>query len=269
MKRRSEIIRSRSRIDKIRSVVDSFYDSLPHPHDFHPSVADVCWIPEVQKAIISGMDEEFDACETDIRARLPELSATWLQERRNFFLALLPQGSPTVERLSLATTIFYCTKCKDRGMRIEKALLHTCGGWDKDYLNERRFQEIPGKHIAEVFCDKVRSPWHSEYSEYKYSEWFSCLVRGIVLECGEDPDTITTEEMNNKHFRFACFGTDGAIRVRSWHEVLSYRVKGDAPRCRLLQAHELPEYEPCPGKGEDRVQLGLSPVLGSKLRPET
>ena len=253
MRKKSETVRSESRIDKIQKIVDSFYNSLPHPHDFHPSVADVCWIPEVQRTIISGTGEEFDACEADTRARLPGLSATWLQERRNFFLTLLPRGSSTVEHLSLATTIFDCMKCKIYGMCIEKALLHACRIWGQDYLSERRFKEIPGQHIARVFCDKAHSSWDSGYSEYRYSEGPSRHVREIVLECGEDPDTITTKEMNDKHLRFACFQTNGTIRVRSWYEVLRSRVEGTAARSRFLQACELPEYRPDPGEFEARA----------------
>ena len=53
------------------------------------------------------------------------------------------------------------------------------------------------------------------YSEYKYSEKHSHLVREIVLECGEDPDTITTKEMNKKDLRFARFQLNGRIKVLS------------------------------------------------------
>ena len=257
MRIKSEEVRTRSRIDKIRRIIDSFYGSLPHHHDFRPSVADICWIPEMQKTIISGTDEEFEACEADTRARLPELSATWLEERRNFFVALLPQDSPTVEHLSLTTTIFDCKKCWDKGMRIEKALSHTCECWGWEHLDERHFKKIPSKHIAKVFYDEARSPWDSGYSEYKYSEKRSHLVREIVLECGEDPDTITTKEMNKRHLRLACFQPNGMIKVLSWYEVLNSRAAGFSTPCRFLQPYELPEYTPDPATDrEGRYQWG-------------
>ena len=216
MSEKSEEIRCRSRIDKIRKIVDSFYESLPHPHDFHPSVADVCWIPEVQETIISGTDEEFEACKADTRARLPELSATWLEERRNLFLTLLPQQSPTVEILSLATTIFCCTKCNHRGMPIEKALSHPCKRWSFD---KGHFKKT---HIAKVFEEEASSPWDPGCSKYTYSERYSNILRGVVLKSGEDPDTITTKEMNRKGLRFASFQRNGLRDVLSWHQVVNF-----------------------------------------------
>ena len=248
MREKSEELRTRFRIDKIRRIVDSFYESLPHPHDFHPSVADICWIPEVQKTIINGTDEKFEACEADTRARLPKLSATLLEERRNFFLTLLPQDSPTVKHLSLATTMFDCEKCVGRGMRIEKTLSHTCKSHGWDCPGEMRFKNLPSKHIAKVFYDEARLPWDSGYSEYRYSEGLSNLAREIVLECGEDPDTITTKEMNKKHLRFVCFRENGAITVLSWDRVLYSRFNRTASPCRFLQPCELPEYQPDPMK---------------------
>ena len=251
MREKSEEVRTRSRIDKIRRIVDSFYGSLPHPHDFCLSVADICWIPEIQKTIIDGTDEEFEAREADTQARLPELSATWLEERRSFFLTLLPQDSPTVEDLSLATTIFDCEKCGDKGMHIGKAISRTCERWGWGHLDERHFKRIPSKHIAKVFFDEARSSWDSGYSEYKYSEKRSHLVREIVLECGEDPDTITTKEMNKKDLRFACFQPNGMVKVLSWYEVLDSRVAGDNTPCRFLQPYELAEYRPDPATDSD------------------
>ena len=181
-------------------------------------MADVCWIPEVQKTIISGTDEEFEACEADTQARLPELAATWLEERRNFFLTLLPRDSPTIEHLSLATTIFHCTICGDcAGMHIEKAPSHTCRRWDWD-LRKSHFEKTCS---AEVFHDEARSPWDLERSKYRYSERLSNIISEIVLECGEDPDTITTKEMIKKHLRFAYFRTNGLVEVLSWYEVVS------------------------------------------------
>ena len=119
----------------------------------------------MQKTIISGTDEEFEAHEADTQAQLPELSATWLEERRNFFLTLLPQDSPTIEDLLLVMTIFNCKKCKVKDMDIEKALSNTCTDWSLDNVDKRHSKKIPSKHIAKVFYDGACSPWDSGYSE--------------------------------------------------------------------------------------------------------
>jgi len=209
-----------SRMEKIARIVDSFRSSLPHPHDFSPSTADACWIPEVRKAIVDGTDEEFEDQETDVRSRISELSATWLEERRKVFLGLLPQSSPNLEHLSLATTLFDCVDCYRSGMRIEDALSHHC--------RRRHGSEhppiFPSTMSANFFYHDVGTPWDSGLAVYRYSEKLSALVREVVLECGEDPDTITTKEMNRKHHRFVTFGIHGSITVLSWFQAVSSRA---------------------------------------------
>ena len=205
MSKKSEEVRCWSRIGTIRRSVDSFYESLPHPRDFHPSVADVCWILEVLKIIISGTDEEFEACEADTGTRLSELAATWVEERRNLFLTLLSRDSPILEHLSLATTSLIARNAVIT-VNVSKKLFHIHAGAGTGTF-------------AKVFNDEARLPWDPGRSEYKYSEWLSNIVREIVLECGEDPDTIPTKEVIRKHLRF---GTNGLIEVLSWYQVVGF-----------------------------------------------
>ena len=212
--------RSRSRVDKIEDIIDAFRFSLPHPHDFCPSIGDICWIPEVREAIVDGTDEEFQDCEADIRSRIPELTATWLEERRGVFLQLLPQESPTLEHLSLATTLFDCTDCRTSGMRIEKALSHRCYNLSDRELGVQ-FSSTASK---DFYHDRVRPPWNSDFSRYKYSPELADVVRGIILECGENPDTITTREMTRKHHRFAHHGGGGTVTVMNWFEAVSHKA---------------------------------------------
>jgi hypothetical protein len=254
----------RFRINRIKEIVSSFRSSLPHPHDFSPSTADACWIPEVQKAIFSGTSEQFRDREEELRSEISELSATWLEERREIFLEHLPQRSPSVEYLSLATTLFDCTFCRKFGMRIEQALSHECRYTHGDTKYFKMFSSISD---ANIFYYDVGAPWNSGLAVYKYSEELSALVREIVLECGEDPDTITTKEMSGKHHRFVRLGTNGSITVLNWLQAVSSRVCGlndtgpdpasrhqfehrrkyrNTVPCRFLRPDELPEYGPDP-----------------------
>lgn len=225
----------RFRKNEIGKVVDSFRLSLDHPHDFCPSLEDVCWIPEVQKTLIDGTRKEMEDCVADIQSRLSELSATWLEERKESFLELVPRESPSPEHLSLATTMFDCTKCREYGMRIESAVSHTCH-WVETKERCEKFSNGNGYHF---YRHDVGSHWNRKVSVYRYSADLSALAREIVLECGEDPDTITTEEMNRKHHRFACFGTDGKITVLSWFQAVSSRACR-LDWCRSSRVHHTP-----------------------------
>ena len=209
-----------SRVKEIEEIVDSFRSTLPHPHDFSPSTTDICWIPKMRKALINGTDQEFQNRKANIQATISELSATLLEERREFFLRLLPQDSPTIEHLSLATTLFDCTACHKYGVRIESALRHRCCyGYNHGWYSEKQF---PNAMVAEVFRSEVGPSW--SLAKFRYSTELAAIVREVVLECGEDPDIITTREMNRKGHRFACFGTDGKITVFSWLQAVSPRV---------------------------------------------
>lgn len=212
---------------RIKKVVYPLRFSLPHPHDFFPSTADICCSPEVREAIVNGTDEEFQKCETELQSRIPEMSATWLEERRKFFLQLLPQDSPTPEHLALVTTLFDCTMCHGAsGMHIDKALSHACGGYG---YSQKHSAEFFNTSEAQLFFDRVGAPW--DLGRFEYSTNLSSLVRKVVLECGENPDVITVREMNKKHHRFARFGGDargyggdGMVAVLSWLETVSFRA---------------------------------------------
>lgn len=222
----TERVQCQARISKICKIVESFRKS--HPRDFHPSEADICWLQEVRMTISNGTDEEFEACEADIRSRIPELSATWLKERRQFFLTLLPQDSPAVEHLSLATTMFDCLRCGTSGMHVETALSHGCVGHLGgicDYGCECG-EECESRNLSATCVSLYKQCFHQRQwrADYEYSTELSALFREIALECGEDPDSITTKEMNRKYHRFACFHAAGTVTVLNWSETVSSRA---------------------------------------------
>ena len=235
-----EAQRCKSRIAGVKKIVDSFRFSLSHPHDFSPSTADVCWIPEVRNTIIDGTDEEFQHCEADLRSRIPELSAAWLKERRKFFLQLLPQKPPSLEHLALATSLFNCTGCREYGMRIEAAFSHYCHAVRRRraiYYDSEHRASYSSVASANAFYD---TPWGSWFPEFEFSAELSVLVREVVFECGENPDTLTTQEMNKKHHRFARLGGGGVITVLNLFEAVSSRVCSlDDPRPHLYRAVRL------------------------------
>lgn len=208
--------RCRSRVDQVKEIASSFRFSLPDPHDFSPSTADICWIPEVRKAVVDGTDEEFHDCIVDIRSKISELSAGWFEERINFFMRLLPQDPPTQGHLSLATTLIDCTRCRKVGMHIEEALSHHCCF----HYNDGFKAQFSNVTCAHVYYSTVGSPWNSGLAEYRYSTELASLTRDLLLECGENPNTITVREMNRRNHRFVRFDSS-RITVLNWVEAVS------------------------------------------------
>jgi hypothetical protein len=100
-------------------------------------------------------------------------------------------------------------------MRLRAVLSHSCRYYHVSKV------EFPNKH---TFYSRAGSPWDPEASEFEYSADLSAVVRAIVLECGENPDTITVQEMNGKHHRFGHFGRD-TVSVLNWLQVVSFGTR--------------------------------------------
>jgi len=213
--------RCESRITRVETIVDLFRLSLPHPRDFSPSTADICWIPEVRKAIVDSTDKDFQSLEANLRSTLPELSATLLEERRKFFLQLLPQDPPSLQPFLLVTTFFDCMKCSESGMRTEDVLSHFCGSYGYGSEHSAGFLSATS---ARSFYNRAGGPWDSGFSKYNYSARLSASAREVVVECGENPDTTTVQEMNRKHHCFVRSDGDGRITVLNWLEAVSSGV---------------------------------------------
>lgn len=156
-------------------------------------------------------------------------------------------------------------------MRIEDAVSHCCRKHSRNdgYGGEHR-AGFSNAASAGRFYNLAGAPWDS--SKYEYSAGLSAVVRGVVVECGENPDTITTQEMNQKHHRFVSSGMPGIITVLNWSEAVGSRgnpslddLTSPVPRrqfehkryhkgilCRFLRPDEVPELVPEP-EGERRI----------------
>jgi len=214
-----EALRTRciSRVNRMEMIVDKYQRTL-EPHDFCPSMADVSRIPVVRKAIIDGTDEEFNACAEEVTARLPGLSPKFLEERNAKLSALLPFRGRRTDALSLAIVWFTCKLCRGSLIHGTDALVHQCLGLQSG---------ISTKPTSEaIFEFRVPSHgWRAGASGFRFSAVASNIARGLILDCGEDPETITLAEMNSKFHRFVLSEKDRLV-VHSWRETVSINVMG-------------------------------------------
>ena len=192
------------------------YQRTLDPHDFCPSIGDVSRIPGIRKAIIYGTDEGFSACVEEVIAGLPKLTSKSLEERNSKLSALLPfKGRPT-DVLSLATVWFTCVSCQVFLMHGIDALMHQCPG---------PRSRAPAKTIGEAtFENSVLSHgWRAGASGFRFSTVASTIARGLIVDCGEDPKTITLAEMNSKFHRFILLEKNRPV-VHSWRETVSFGI---------------------------------------------
>ena len=200
-----------SRVFRIRRAVEEYQRTL-HPHDFSPSGVDVCRLPDIRKVILYGTDEEFNSCAEEVASGLPKLTSKFLEERTTKISAILPFDKRPDNILSLATAWFNCGKCPSLLIHGTDALKHEC-----PYV----WRVPTERQITEVTFDTniLHGGWCAERSKFKFSEITSTIARRLILDCGEDPESITLTEINSKLHRFA-FSKISVILPCSWREAV-------------------------------------------------
>jgi len=197
-----------SRVEEIRTIVRKYQRTL-NPHNFCPSMEDVWQVPEIRKVIIDGIDEEFNTCAETLG--LPKLTSQILEERTARISALLPSNERSDNAHSLAATWFRCRSCYSY-MGGAGAVKHWCPiGW-----------ELPsGKSTGVADSSRaLRLGWCPENFKFEFSEAASNIGRGLILNCGEDPEAITSAEMSSKLHRFVYY-EKAELVARNWEETVS------------------------------------------------
>jgi len=217
------------RTEKVGAIVKDYQRTF-HPHDFYLSLDDVRRIPDIHEAIVDGTDEEFTACAEGLAPRLPGLTSKLLEERTAYLSALIPFDERPGNVLSLATVWFDCTSCglaRRFLLHGTEALVHEC---------RRPWGSTCRGPASEATLDTtVRGGWCSTFT---FSKLASDTVRGLVLDCREDPESITLAEMNSKLYRFVVRESDQV--AFSWMEVVSsFGLFGGCCR-RLITQHARP-----------------------------
>jgi len=195
-----------SRMYKMKDVIREYQRTL----DFCSQVEDVLRIPDMRKVIKGGSDEEFVSCADT--SRLPKLASQILEERTAKLVALLPSDREHDDALSLATVWFRCGLCYSL-MDGTSAQRHTCRT-ARDWFT--------GEPVGATF--NIGAPRRGKWAEdigFTFSEAASNITRGLIFDCGEDPQRITLAEMNTKFHRFA-FYEGGRLVVRNWRETVSF-----------------------------------------------
>ena len=205
------VARCISRVNRMEAIVDTYQRTLD-PHDFCPSMGDVCRIPDIRSVIIDGTDEEFDACAEEVTTGLPKLTSKFLEERTAKLLDLLPFNERPANVLSLATVWFACELCHYLWDGLD-TLMHQClapGDWpSEESIGESTFER---RVLSQGWCAGA--------SEFSFSWFASTIARGLVLDCGEDPENITLAELNSKFHRFV-LSKNGDLAAHSWRGTVS------------------------------------------------
>ena len=210
-------VRCAFRANEMGTVARKYQRALG-PHDFYLRMEDVCRIPDIRKVIIDGTDEEFSTCVEELTSKLPKLTSQILKERTAKISALLPFKDRPGGALSLATAWFNCGLCYP----CYPDPMHGTDVLGRQCLLPQN--PPPGQPIDEVAFDFdfriLKQRWCAETPKFTFSEVASTTARGLILDCGGDPETITLAEMNSKFHRFAFFKSKELVAC-SWEETVS------------------------------------------------
>jgi len=223
--------RCTSRVKEMRAIISKYRRTL-HPHDFCPSMEDVGQIPDIRKATIEGTDEEFDACVKDISSELPKLTSRILEERTARVSAQLPFNERPDNALSLAKVWF----------SYGPGPFHSCLVDGTEALSHRNSFPRgypPGRSIGEETFNlqTLGQRWWTKDSTLSFSEAASAVARRLILDCSEDPESITLAEMNSKFHRFVFYESDKLV-AHNWRETV--RLCGYlSSRANYPHAHQL------------------------------
>jgi len=200
--------RCRSRVGEMRAIIRKYQRTL-HPHDFCLSMEDVGQILDIREAIVNGTNEEFRICIEDVTSGLPKLTSKILEERTTKFSALLPFDGKPDNVLSLATAWFMCFP---RLMDGTEALGH------RDPVPQSQTPWSPiGEEIFNIHA--LGQDEEATESKLSFSETASIIARELILDCGEDPESITLAEMDSKFHRFAIY-ENGELVACNWRETV-------------------------------------------------
>ena len=205
-----------------------------------PRAVDILLLPEVRAILEQGKDIEGHS----IRCKFPEFVLLWkqacdhqLRSIIRYSLAHIKNIPPHIDPLSLASMVFTCAKCKanactnntserppplypailtheclydddsnwDTAMKTTPATLGTMSGMNTTAITpggkwpDGTYETI----VAEICLDLFgsRNPWSCDL--LGIGSWHR-RAREIIEACGQDPYTVTTEEMDFLDARLYC-----------------------------------------------------------------
>ncbi|KAG9023860.1 hypothetical protein FRB95_012392 [Tulasnella sp. JGI-2019a] len=214
-----------SLLDRRREVVISILRRHPvntniTENFFRPSLEEVAYAFEPITLVVDREDDE-EASAEDFEGALEgveEWVEEWRIEKRTEILEIMVSAGavaisdPLTEhdfaRLKLATTMFSCTcRISIRYRDIEA----TPGGL--------MCFKLLGRHHRT--CGNKAFPWNTEC--FKYSADAEEMIRQLVIAVGRNPETTTTDQMDELNARFYCQGCPKWDRLaRSWRNCAAH-----------------------------------------------
>ena len=190
----------------VRTTIQKHRQLTLGPHGFFPQTGDVCQIQPIRKLIIKRTDREFNAGANKFSSGLPDFTSA----------ALFPFKGRSDNILSLATVWFGRRLCYQNPIHGIDA--------SKNHQLLTLVNNPLGKPVDTTIIDLRVLEGHggccAKSSEFTFLEFASTIAQGLILDCGEDPESITLAELNSKDHQFV-FYENGELVAHNWEETVS------------------------------------------------
>jgi len=203
------------RVTALRVPIFAFKRTLHPTDDFIPLVSDVCWVPDILDATLTGGDEPFAALVEGLNDRLPQLSAEICRKRAEQIASILPWDEATPDSLELATAWFTCRWC-NVALRHQEVFKHMC------FRTRPAEVTRPRTHLIEF----TGNPWAWPAERLLFAEGISKATGSIVLACGGDPNKMTYRELDRIPCRIAWFQGTLGLQVIDWRQLVRFLRAG-------------------------------------------
>lgn len=182
-----------------------------------PQILDVALTEPFKSYVLGELDEEpiFMTDNDEFAKSLEHFTEDWNESRNQFLASLLPksQNGPgrasakgkdkagsSAKALNLATTFFQCPSCVEP-ISYPRVLAHECQRQPSTQVNRR---DADPEDLLVVSAAIYHRPWLCDCRDLTFDQEASNVARAIIHECGENPDEITAEQMDEKECRFEC-----------------------------------------------------------------
>ncbi|KAF9484643.1 hypothetical protein BDN70DRAFT_81144 [Pholiota conissans] len=262
--REKEMIRAfQSRASHLDRTLRLKLEKEPKPWIYAPlpTIVNSDTLATVIGRAVEGADEiQINTEITHLKDRLPKISKTWRAEADEYLLGLLTGPTKSSARadgealdatpLELATTFFGCHWCTE-AVSYPRILMHEClrtrrQDQDADHSDTEgsgfsaqkattdeggpdMVHSIPTVNERQVW-NKMSSwlgpTWNEAHKFISVDEEFTKSAKAIIQACGENPNTLTAEALNDLNIRVECMrcvpppgkrGTARSRHVMSWN----------------------------------------------------
>ncbi|KIM79606.1 hypothetical protein PILCRDRAFT_549999 [Piloderma croceum F 1598] len=245
-----QFARLRKRAKVVVALLEDF--ALERPiNEVIPGPADVCDMDEF-KTVIEDTPDDVEVTQESFKQameRLPHLITQWRSAKDAELVRIMSASAsaPTESQLNesqpennralleLATTFFHCKSCSGM-ISYPRILVHSCThvySWRHREVNDPRYT------LWGILTDV---PWNLGGDIIGIKEGAKESGSLVVKSCGLDPDTASTQEMDNLDARFeceSCVNSSGRL-IMEWRMAVQhgltrgYPDHGDSPAWKVL-----------------------------------